>query len=503
MVAHPNSLRAPSISVALMAAVLSLAPPPPSARAQDSSVLTYHADNSRSGHYVVPALSWEKAKSVQIDETFKASIAGSTYAQPLYWRPSGANTGMLFVATEDNVVYALDATTGKELWRRAVGRPVRASSLPCGNINPLGITGTPVIDPATQAIYFDAAVERASGPSHEVFALSTKDGSVLPGWPVDVAGALQRSGRHFDPRVQNQRAALTLLDDTLYVAFGGHFGDCGNYHGWIVGISLRDPGKLTSFATRARGGGSWSPGGLSVIGHDIYFTTGNTMGAQTWSDGEAVFHVGADLRRSDDKRNYFAPSDWKTLDAGDVDLGGSNPLPLDVPGAGGDRALILALGKDGKAYLLDRHDLGGIGGQLAVKEVSQSSIITSPASYRAGNDVFVAFRASGAQCPSNRGHELTVLKITADARPAVATAWCGALRGRGSPIVTTTDGHSNPIVWILGAEGDDRLHAFRGDTGEQIYASETLRGLRRFQTPIATKDRLYVAADERVYAFKF
>lgn len=85
----------------------------------------------------------------------------------------------------------------------------------------------------------------------------------------------------------------------------------------------------------------------------------------------------------------------------------------------------------------------------------------------------------------------------------MATAWCGALRGRGSPIVTTTDGHSNPIVWILGAEGDDRLHAFRGDTGEQIYASETLRGLRRFQTPIATKDRLYVAADERVYAFKF
>jgi hypothetical protein len=84
----------------------------------------------------------------------------------------------------------------------------------------------------------------------------------------------------------------------------------------------------------------------------------------------------------------------------------------------------------------------------------------------------------------------------------VSTAWCGALRGRGSPIATTTDGHSNPIVWMLGAEGDDRLHAFRG-TGETIFASEPLNDLRRFQTPIATQDRLYVAADGRIYAFKF
>ena len=128
---------------------------------------------------------------------------------------------MLFTATEDNVVQAFDATTSKELWRRAVGRPVRRSSLPCGNINPLGITGTPVIDPATQAIYFDAAVERPNGPRHEVFGLSLKDGSVLPGWPVDVAETLQRAGRHFDPRIQNQRSALTLFDDAVYVAFGG------------------------------------------------------------------------------------------------------------------------------------------------------------------------------------------------------------------------------------------------------------------------------------------
>jgi len=497
--------RALSISPrpALTAGLFALALLPLSALAQDSAVLTYHGDNRRSGHYVVPALSWEKAGSVELDRAFNARVAGPMYAQPLYWRPPGASTGTLFVATEDDVVQALDATSGKELWKRAVGRPVRASSLPCGNINPLGITGTPVIDPATEAIYVDAAVEQADGPHHKVLALSTRDGHILPGWPIDVAGALRQSGRQFDPRVQNQRSALALVDGMLYVAFGGHFGDCGNFHGWVVGISLRDPTKLVSFETRARGGGIWSPGGPSAVGHDIYFATGNTFGATSWSDGEAVFHLGADLRRNDDKKDYFAPSDWKALDAHDADLGGSSPLPLDVPGAGADRALILALGKDGKAYLLDRNRLGGVGGQLAVETVSQSLIITAPATYRVGDDVLVAFRAQGAHCPTGRGHDLTVLKVTAGPPPAMVTAWCGAVRGRGSPIVTTTDGHANPIVWMLGAEGDDRLHAFRGDTGEPIFVSEPLSGLRRFQTPIATQDRLYVGADGRIDAFKF
>jgi outer membrane protein assembly factor BamB len=489
---------------ALVAGIFALALSPPHSLAQDNSILTYHGDNSRSGHYVVPALSWEKARSVQLDRAFNARIAGPLYAQPLYWRPSGASTGMLFVATEDAVVQAFDATTGKELWRRVVGRPVRGSSLPCGNINPLGITGTPVIDRATQAIYFNAAVERTNGPRHEVFALSTKDGSVLPGWPIDVANALQNAGQHFDPSVHNQRAALTILDGTVYVAFGGHFGDCGNFHGWVVGISLHDPGKLVTFETRARGGGIWSQAGLSVVGHDIYFATGNTLGAPTWSDGEAVFHLDADLRRSGNKRDYFAPSDWKTLDARDADLGGTNPLPLNVPGADGDRALILALGKDGKAYLLDRNDLGGVGGQLAAETVSRTSIVTSPTAYPVANDVFVAFQAPGAHCPQpGSGHDLTVLKITGGTQSTMTTAWCGALRGRGSPIATTTDGRSNPIVWALGAEGDDRLHAFRGDTGEPIFVSDPLSGLRRFQTLIATQDRLYVGADGRIYALNF
>ena len=137
-----------------------------------------------------------------------------------------------------------------------------------------------------------------------------------------------------------------------------------------VGISLHDPSKLVSFETRARGGGIWSPCGLSVVGDKLFFATRNTFGAAAWTGGEAVFRVEADLRRSESKRDYFAPPDWKTLDAHDADLGGSSPLPLDFPGGG--QALMLALGKDRKAYLLDRKSLGG---QLAAETVSDLQII--------------------------------------------------------------------------------------------------------------------------------
>jgi hypothetical protein len=235
-----------------------------------------------------------------------------------------------------------------------------------------------VIDPASQTVYLDAAVEQAAGPRHLVFALSLKDGSTVPGWPVDVGQALAQSDRDFTPRDQNQRGALTIFNGKVYVPYGGHYGDCGEYRGVVVGISLANPSNVASWATRARGGGIWAPGGISSDGTSLYAATGNTFGASSFSDGEMVARLAPDLRRSEDRRDFFAPADWRALDASDVDLGGTNPVPLDVPQTNGSQALMLALGKDGKAYLLDRKNLGGIGGQLAVDTVSRRSINYRP-----------------------------------------------------------------------------------------------------------------------------
>ena len=99
---------------------------------------------------------------------------------------------------------------------------------------------------------------------------------------------------------------------------------------------------------------------------------------------------------------------------------------------------------------------------------------------------------------------MIALKIRVDPRPEIETAWCDSLTGAGSPIVTTADGRSDPIVFVVGAEGDNRLHAFRADNGEPLATPpETMRGLHHFQTLIAAQDRLYVAADGTVYAFAF
>lgn len=165
------------------------------AAAQDKSVLTYHGDVARSGAFVVPGLTWERARALRLDTGFQASFPGHVYAQPLYWRDSGLGSALLIVSTEDDGIHALDAATGKPVWDRSLGQPVPLGSLPCGNIDPLGVTGTPVIDEASQAIFLDAVVAGPSGPRHLVFALSLRDGSVIQGWPVDVGEALRDSAR--------------------------------------------------------------------------------------------------------------------------------------------------------------------------------------------------------------------------------------------------------------------------------------------------------------------
>src|SRR6266700_1513915 len=319
-------------------------------------------------------------------------MAAPTAAAILSCRPSpGTAFGGFTSSPDSRRTFRATSTPSRSIGVRRTGKPASLSAFRCGNIDPLGITGTPAIDEASGALYLDAMVSDAAGPRHRLFALSLTDGSVLPGWPVDVADALRAAGEDFDSRVQNQRGALLILNDTLYVPYGGFFGDCGDYHGWVVGVPLRDPRHLTAWRSRGRGAGIWAPGGVATDGKSLYVATGNTVGAAEWSDGEAVFRLAPDLRHSADKAEFFAAADWRALDARDADLGGTNPLPLDLPSAGGAQPVVLALGKDERAYVLDRRDLGGIGGGLAAQQVATGPIRTAPAAYPGPDGVYVAF----------------------------------------------------------------------------------------------------------------
>ena len=473
-----------------------------------ASVAEYHGGPQRHGLYLEPTLTRQSSPFVRLDPHFDGRVEGHVYAQPLYLEGKGEH-GLVVVATESDVVDALDSSSGSVVWRRSLGDPVPRERLPCGNVDPLGITGTPVASPAADAIYLDAMVTPDGGKTkrHLLFALSAADGAVLPGWPVDVAAALHGLGLPFVAADQNQRSALALYRDTLVVVYGGHYGDCGDYHGTVVALPVRAPSRLQAWEVPARGGGMWAPGGPSVADGALFVTTGNTFGARRWSFGEAVlrFALAPFVPHPADS---FAPSDWERLDRLDLDLGGSGPIPFDL----GNRRLLAAFGKDGDVLLLDRDHLGGIGGQLARLHAAANpgGLRGSAAVFPLGQSEMIVLNGRGEGCPHGQSGDLTAVRVETSPSLGMHVAWCADSHGRappgGSPMVTSRDGLNDFVVWNVGAEGDERLHAFDGETGAVLFggggAGERMGFVRRFQTPIGVGGRVMGAGDGRVYAFR-
>jgi hypothetical protein len=469
------------------------------------SVPEYHNGPRRDGVYVDPTLTKASAAGFHLDPRFKAKISGAIYAQLLYVA-GDRGRNMIIAASEENNVAAFDAVTGKAVWTRHLGAPVPLWRLPCGNINPLGITGTPVIDIASHTIFLDAMTTPDNGATkkHLVFALSLKDGSTLPGWPVDVSARVTFAGTALDSAVQNQRGALAFVKGTVYVPYGGHYGDCGDYHGWLVGIPAANPASPKAWATAASGGGSWAPGGVASENGSLFIATGNTFGAGAWAGGEALLRFGAGPVFSGRPADFFTPADWRTLDLFDLDIGGMGPVILDMPGSR-PSTLLVGLGKDGRIYLIDRANMGGVGHPAAAARVARKAIIGAAAAYTTARGTYVVFKGNGSNCPAGQSGDLTAVRIIPGAPPTVQTAWCARQNGKGSPMVTTTDGHKEAIVWSVGAEGDNRLHGFDGDTGRIIYGGggpdDVIGPVRRYQTPILAGGRIFIAADNVIKSF--
>jgi len=489
------------VVTATTACALGLAVMPAAAQ----SVTTYHNGVQRHGAYVVAGLTAASAGSMHLDAAFNASANGAIYAQPLYWHPAGAAVGSVIVASETNQVQALNAHTGAPVWQTQLPAAARLSALGCGNIDPEGITGTPAIDPASGTIYLDAVTDVApSGVRHLIYALSAATGAVLPNWPLDVQAAVTAQGVAFDSTIQGERGALLLTGGNLYVTYGGRSGDCGSYHGTVIELGPNGPPKVTGiWTTHATGGGIWAQGGIASDGVSLFSTTGNTFGANGWSDGEAIIRLRSGLAHSNSVNDYFTPANWQQLDNTDLDLGGTEALPLAVPNATGQPTpRVIAFGKDGNAYVADRTRLGGIGGQVAMAQVSNSEIITSPAVYNTASAAMVVFRnGAGRNCS---GSSVSMLDITESAMP-IKEVWCAPLSGSGAPIMTTSNGTADPLVWIAGAEGDNLLHGYNAMTGAAVFTggSQPMSGLHHFVTILAANHHLYVGADNRVYGFTF
>jgi len=267
-------------------------------------------------------------------------------------------------------------------------------------------------------------------------------------------------------------------------------------------VPVNNPSAARSWATGAKRGGIWAHGGLASDGSSIYASTGNTGGATTWAGGEAIIRLNAGPSFSTQPVDYFAPSNWKELDNADADLGGANPVLLDMPGAPNPH-LALAFGKDANLYILNRDNLGGIGGALSKSRVASGVILGAGAAYRTSQGTYVAFRGRGVGCPSGGSGNLTVAKILPEDPPRAVVAWCSDERNLGSPMVTSTDGQNNAIVW----DASNRLYGYDGDTGEKVFAgggtSDALpANMHYFNTPIAANGRIAVATPGKLVVFK-
>jgi hypothetical protein len=500
--------RIPIYSLVIAASSLAVLSAIPPANAQ-LNVTQFHNHDSRDGLYVDSAFTLNAAGNLTRDLNFDGTIVGNVYAQPLYIEDGPDGRAMIIVATESNNVYALDAVDGSIIWQRNVGDPLPADDVPCTILDPLGITSTPIVDLASRALFLAAMITPDGGTTkkHFILSLNVDTGDINPGWPVDVEATASYNGINFTPVIQLQRAALGMVGNILYVGYGSH-SDCSMYHGWLVGVPIDNPASVTAWAGATAGGTGggaiWGVGGVASDGKNPFVTTGNTFGTNgIWGGGEAVIRFQPGPIFSGLPGDYWVPTNWLDLDIADLDLGGSGPLLLDVPDATPSH-LVVAMGKDGKAYLVNRDNLGGISAPIASAQVAGIQFFRQAgATYRTNQGTYFALRADRST--------LSAFRITGTSPPTIVNGWSVSRDGCGSPFVTSTDGNSNMIVWVVGTEdqgnpGDQRLHGYDGDTGAVVYdgggPNELMAGTHNYSTTgIAARARVYVAGDNKVYAF--
>lgn len=404
---------------------------------------TYHGNNQRTG------LSSASGLNAPLHRAWSRTLDGAVYAQPIVVGQR------LIVATENDSVYALRRDNGHVIWRRHLGTPVPQSQLPCGNIDPTGITGTPAYDRASGTVF---VVTEVTGSHHTLRALNWKTGAVRWTHSLDVLSSRDRTA-------QQQRGALLVANGRVYVPFGGRWGDCGNYVGYVVGVPTSGQGSSVHYAVPTdREAGMWAPPGpvQTKAGGDLFVASGNGAATGGQYDGsDSVIRLGAKLHR----KAFFAPSTWASDNSQDLDLGSSSPVTLAATGT------IVMAGKRGTVYLLD--GLRGIGSQVAT--------LSGCASYggaAAGGQFAILPCTDGIRRLDTSGHTMK---------------WDWQVSGvAGSPVI------AGLRVYAMDTDsGDLVMAALRSG---KVLARMSIGGVTRFATPVPVGTKVYVGTDNGVVA---
>lgn len=387
---------------------------------------TYHGDFARTGR----ATTFPTPKALRVAANIKLDAA--VYASPIVAR------GTTYVATENDSVYAFD-DNGRQLWLRNLGIPARSSDLPCGNIDPSGITGTPVY--VDGVVY--VAAEYRDPVRHELVALDAASGAVRWRVGVDLPGT--------DPDAMQERGALTIAGGRVWVPFGGRAGDCGSYKGRVVGVPVNGRGAPIAYTVPTpREGGIWTPPGPVVdAGGHLLVAVGNGEHGRgdPYDYSDSVLQIGVDARLLDS----FSPTTWGSDNEDDLDLGSQGPVLV------GSQWVFIA-GKSGTGYVLRQGHLGGVGGQVWQGDLCRSF----GGAAVDGNTVYV---------PCDDG----VRAVQIDAAGALHVLWQAAGSIAGSPVL------GGGRVWTLD-QNAGVLHALDPATGRSA-AQLTVGVTSRFATP--------------------
>ena len=407
----------------------------------------YHLDAQRTG-----LAAGFPSPSGTLSKTWTVKLDGAVYAEPL------VVGGHIIAVTENDTAYALDPSTGAVIWSKHLGTPVRLATLPCGDINPLGITGTPAYDAATGSLFMVAEV---SGPHHVLFALDATTGAIRWSRNVDISGDT--------PITHQQRPALAVANGYVYIGFGGLAGDCGQYKGKVVGVPTSGSGGTSAYRVPvAREGAVWATGGPVIdSAGNLYISTGNGSSTGTYDGSDSVIELSPALKII----GRFAPAIWASDNASDLDLGSTNPAL--VPGG-----WVFQIGKRGIGYVMHQGALGGIGGQ-----VSSASICGAyGATAQDGAMIYVACRTA-------------IREVTIAANGKITVGWESKSGIGGGPAVI-----GGGAVWSANWS-NGHLYALNPATGAAI-AGISVGALPHFVSPTLWGGQVFVGTMSGVVAVK-
>ncbi len=478
------------------------------------SVTTYQYDDTRAGTNAYETiLTPSNVTQAQFGKLFSYPIDGQAYAQPLYLANldiGGISHNVVFVATENDSVYAFDADSRQTLWHASFlingATTVPSSDVSCGQITPqIGITSTPVIDSSTNTIYVVAMTKESGSYVHRLHALDVTTGLDKAGSPVVIQASVPGTGEGGStitlvPKNYKQRPGLLLLNGVVYLGMSSHC-DIGTYHGWLLGYDEQSLKQVSVYNDTPNGamGSFWAGGAAPAADSagNIYVVSGNgTFDAASSNFGESYLKLnGSNLTVAD----YFTPFNFASLDAADLDTGSAGVALLgDEAGSAAHPHLMAGAGKEGRAYLIDRDNLGKW--QSKADAVVQSipnaisGLFGNPAYFNhwvyfcAGADQLRAYPISNATLGMPIASQFTFTNL-------------------GCVPTVSANGTSNGIVWTL----DTSSHTLRAFDASNIATAlwdssqnaqrDAIDSVVKFSAPMVANGKVYAATNDALYVF--